>query len=158
MESIAEFRVNSGLAPAESGLGAGGNITVDQQERQQSVQRTRSSTIFRNDALDSASKYDDKKQKLEFNQFGGSIGGPIATNKTFFFGSYEGLKQTTGLSFTEAVPSDEAIRRIQAGEPVGSGAGQNAARTQAVAPLLAGFPRGTVATSNPLLALATLEH
>ena len=28
MESIAEFRVNSGLAPAESGLGAGGNITV----------------------------------------------------------------------------------------------------------------------------------
>ena len=28
MESIAEFRVNSGLAPAESGLGSGGNITV----------------------------------------------------------------------------------------------------------------------------------
>ncbi|MEQ1731902.1 MAG: hypothetical protein ABL982_26305, partial [Vicinamibacterales bacterium] len=28
MESVAEFRVNSGLAPAESGLGAGGNITA----------------------------------------------------------------------------------------------------------------------------------
>ena len=28
MEAVAEFRVNSGLAPAESGLGAGGNITV----------------------------------------------------------------------------------------------------------------------------------
>jgi hypothetical protein len=49
------------------------------------------------------------------------------------------------------VPSDEAIRRIEAGEPVGTGAGQSAARTQAVAPLLAGFPRGTVATANPLL-------
>jgi hypothetical protein len=66
------------------------------------------------------------------------------------------LKQKTGLAFTEAVPSDEAIRRIQAGEPVGSGAGQSPARTQAVAALLAGFPRGTVPTSNPLLALATL--
>ena len=33
---------------------------------------------LRNDAMDSASKYDDKKQQLEFNQFGGSIGGPIA--------------------------------------------------------------------------------
>jgi hypothetical protein len=55
------------------------------------------------------------------------------------------------------VPSDEAIRRIMAGEPVGSGAGQSAARPQAVAPLLAGFPRGTVPTSNPLLALATLS-
>ena len=125
MESIAEFRVNSGLAPAESGLGAGGNITVVSK----SGSNRFTGSVFdylRNDALDSASKYDDKKQKLEMNQFGGSLGGPIVSNRTFFFGSYEGLKQTTGLSFTEAVPSDEAIRRIQAGEPVGSGAGQSA--------------------------------
>jgi hypothetical protein len=156
MESIAEFRVNSGLAPAESGLGAGGNITVISKS---GSNRFAGSVFeyFRNDALDSASKYDDQKQDLEFNQFGGSIGGPLATNKTFFFASYEGLKQRTGLSFTEAVPSDEAIRRVQAGEPVGSGAGQSPARTQAVAPLLAGFPRGTAATANPLLALATLN-
>ena len=139
MESIAEFRVNSGLAPAESGLGSGGNITVISK----SGANRFSGSVFeflRNDALDSASKYDDKKQKLEFNQFGGSLGGPIVSNRTFFFGSYEGLRQTTGLSFTEAVPSDEAIRRIMAGEPVGSGGGQSAERTQAVAPLLAGFP------------------
>ncbi len=156
MESVAEFRVNSGLAPAESGLGAGGNITV--------VSKAGSNRFtgslfdyFRNDSLDAASKYDDKKQKLELNQFGGSAGGPIATNRTFFFGSYEGLKQTTGLSFSEAVPSAEAIRRIQAGEFISSTGGLSAARTQAVAPLLAGFPEGTVATSNPLLALATLD-
>ena len=79
--------------------------------------------FLRNDALDSANKYDDIKQPLELNQFGGSIGGPIARNKTFFFVSYEGLRQKTGLTFTEAVPSDEARRRIMAGEPVGSGAG-----------------------------------
>ncbi len=156
MESIAEFRVNSGLAPAESGLGSGGNITVISK----SGANRFSGSLFeflRNDALDSASQYDDRKQELEFNQFGGSLGGPIVSNRTFFFGSYEGLRQTTGLSFTEAVPSDEAIRRVMAGEPIGSGGGQSAARTQAVAPLLAGFPRGTVATANPLLALATLD-
>ena len=156
MESIAEFRVNSGLAPAESGLGSGGNITVISK----SGANRFSGSVFeflRNDALDSASKYDDKKQRLEYNQFGGSLGEPIVTNRTFFFGSYEGLRQTTGLSFTEAVPSDEAIRRIMAGEPAGSGAGQTPERTMAVAPLLAGFPRGTVATANPLLALATLN-
>ena len=62
------------------------------------------------------------------------------SNRTFFFGSFEALRQKTGLSFTEAVPSNEARRRVLAGEPVGSGAGQSAARTQAVAPLLAGFP------------------
>ena len=44
-----------------------------------------------------------------------------------------------------------------AGEPVGSGGGQSADRTKAVAPLLAGFPRGTVPTANVLLSLATLN-
>jgi Carboxypeptidase regulatory-like domain/TonB dependent receptor len=156
MESVAEFRVNSGLAPAESGLGAGGNITVVSKSGGNQFKGSVFDYI-RNDALDSASKYDDKVQKLELNQFGGSLGGPIVSNKTFFFASYEGLKQTTGISFTEAVPSDEAIRRITAGEPAGSGSGQSPARTQAVAPLLAGFPRGTVPTANTLLSLATLD-
>ncbi len=155
MESVAEFRVNSGLAPAESGLGAGGNITVVSKSGTNAFR----GSLFeyrRDDALDSASKYDDKKQELELDQFGGSLGGPIASNRTFFFGSFEALRQTTGLSFTEAVPSAEARRRILAGEPVGSGAGQSPARTQAVAPLLNGFPAGeTAVVGNPLLALAT---
>ena len=156
MESVAEFRVNSGLAPAESGLGAGGNITVISKSGTNALR----GSLFeykRDDALDSASKYDGNKQDLELDQFGGSLGGPIASNRTFFFGSFEGLRQRTGLSFTEAVPSNEARRRILAGEPVGSGSGQSAARTQAVAPLLAGFTISDNVTSNPLLALATLN-
>ena len=157
MESVAEFRVNSGLAPAESGLGAGGNITVVSKSGTNAFR----GSLFeykRDDALDSASKYDDKKQELELDQFGGSLGGPIASNRTFFFGSFEALRQKTGLSFTEAVPSNEARRRILAGEPVGSGAGQSAARTQAVAPLLAGFPTERQRRPrSPLLALATLN-
>jgi hypothetical protein len=156
MESVSEFRVNSGLAPAESGLGAGGNITVV--TKSGSNQFRGSSFVYRrDDALDAASKYDDRKQPLSLNQFGGSLGGPLKSNRTFFFASFEGLRQDTGLSFTEAVPSAEARRRILAGEPIGSGAGQSAARTQAVAPLLAGFPLGQVPTSNPLVDLATLD-
>ena len=157
MESVAEFRVNSGLAPAESGLGAGGNITVVSKSGTNAFH----GSLFeykRDDALDSASKYDDKKQPLELDQFGGSFGGPIASNRTFFFGSVEALRQKTGLSFTEAVPSDEARRRIIAGEPVGTGGGRSPARTQAMVPLLDGFPTGTTPTpSSPLLALATLD-
>src|SRR5688500_5675637 len=155
MESIAEFRSNSGRAPAESGLGAGGNITVISKAGGNHFNGS-AFNYFRNDAMDAASKYDGRRQDLEMNQFGGSLGGPLVQNRTFFFGSYEGLNQTTGLSFTEAVPSDEARRRILAGEPIGSGAGQSPARTQAVAPLLGGFPQGTIPTANPLLALAVL--
>jgi hypothetical protein len=91
----------------------------------------------RDDALDAASKYDGQKQELMLDQFGGSIGGPLVPGRTFFF------------------VSDEARRRILAGEPIGSGAGQSAERTQAVAALLGGFPQSSNVTSNPLLALAT---
>ena len=80
MESIAEFRVNSGLAPAESGLGAGGNITVVSK----SGSNRFTGSLFeylRNDAMDSASKYDDKKQALEMNQFGASLGGPLCRTR-----------------------------------------------------------------------------
>jgi outer membrane receptor protein involved in Fe transport len=156
MESVAEFRVNSGLAPAESGLGAGGNITVVTK----SGGNRFTGSFFeyrRDDALDAASKYDGRTQELALDQFGGSFGGPVVRNRTFLFGSFEGLRQTTGLRFTEAVPSAEARRRILAGEPVGAGAGQSVARTRAVAALLGGFPEATTSTSNPLLALATLD-
>ncbi len=162
MESVAEFRVNSGLAPAESGLGAGGNITVVSKSGSNAYRGSLFDYI-RNDAMDAATKYvgsdgnREAKQQLDLNQFGGSVGGPIKANKSFFFFSFEGLRQSTGLNFTEAVPSDEAIRRIMAGEPVGSGAGQSASRTQAVAPLLSGFPRATLPTSNPLVGLASLS-
>jgi len=155
MESVSEFRVNSGLAPAESGLGAGGNITVITKSGSNAYR----GSLFeykRDDALDAASKYDDQKQELSLDQFGGSIGGPLVRNRTFFFFSFEGLRQTTGLSFTEALPSAEARRRILAGEPVGSGAGQSPERTRAVAPLLSGFPESTTATSNPLVGLLTM--
>jgi hypothetical protein len=156
MESVAEFRVNSGLAPAESGLGAGGNITVVTKSGTNNIH----GSVFdykRDDALDAASKYDNKKQPLTVDQFGGSFGGPLKTNRTFLFVSFEGLRQDTGLSFTEAVPSAEAHRRIAAGEPIGAGAGQSAARTRAALPLLNGFPAGQVVTSNPLVDLATLQ-
>lgn len=154
MESVAEFRVNSGLAPAESGLGAGGNITVI--SKSGANQFTGSLFEYkRDDALDAANKYDNTKQPLTLDQFGGSFGGPLLKNRSFFFISFEGLRQTTGLSFSEAVPSAEARRRIAAGESIGSGAGQSPDRTRAVAALLAGFPLGTRATSNPLLDLAT---
>jgi len=162
MESVAEFRVNSGLAPAESGLGAGGNITVVSKSGSNAFRGSLFDYI-RNDAMDAASKYigadgrREGKQPLDLNQFGGSVGGPLRNNRSFFFFSFEGLRQTTGLTFTEAVPSDEAIRRVMAGESIGTGPGQSPDRTRLVAPLLSGFPRATSATSNPLVGLATMS-
>ena len=44
---------------------------------------------------------------LKFNQFGGTVGGPIVKNKTFFFGAYEGLRLTRGVTLVRTVETPE---------------------------------------------------
>ena len=51
------------------------------------------------------------KSPLKQNQFGGSFGGPIAKDRAFFFGSYEGYRLDAGKNFVEAVPSAAAWAR-----------------------------------------------
>ena len=53
----------------------------------------------RNSTFDSRTYFDDPTRSippLKRNQFGGTLGGPIVRDKTFFFASYEGLRQTQG--------------------------------------------------------------
>lgn len=109
LENVQEFKVDSNNFPAEFGTGTGGQVSVV----------TKSGTnefhgslfeYFRNDALDARNFFDNiqpgiEKSPLRFNQFGGSLGGPIIKNKLFFFMSYEGYRLRSGLNFVEAAPS-----------------------------------------------------
>ena len=45
------------------------------------------------------------KPKLDQNQFGGSVGGPLVKNRTFFFADYEGFRQEQGVTFVSTVPT-----------------------------------------------------
>jgi Carboxypeptidase regulatory-like domain len=68
--------------------------------------------FLRNDKLDARNFFAQEREILKRNQFGGTIGGPVTIpkiysgrNKTFFFGSYEGMRERQGLVFNSIVPT-----------------------------------------------------
>ncbi len=62
--------------------------------------------FLRNTSLDAKSFFATSPEKFNLNQFGGSIGGPIRKNKTFFFVDGEQKYQRKGVTFTGVVPTD----------------------------------------------------
>ena len=56
--------------------------------------------FFRNNAMDARSFFAAEKAPLRYNIFGGSIGGPIKKNKSFFFFNYEGARRRDGVTYS----------------------------------------------------------
>ena len=107
-DAIQEFNVITQNAPADFGNYQGGIISASIKSGTNQYHGT-AFTFFRNDVLN-ANEWSNKLQypyiprpKLRWNQFGGTIGGPIVKNKLFFFADYEGLRYdipSSGSNFT----------------------------------------------------------
>jgi carboxypeptidase family protein/TonB-dependent receptor-like protein len=64
---------------------------------------------FRNEKLDAGDAIGGL-QRFRLNQFGGNISGPIVKDKWFFFTNYEGVRQSRGIAFTNAVVPLQSFR------------------------------------------------
>jgi hypothetical protein len=64
---------------------------------------------FRNEALDANDFFNNEsgfpRNQFRLNQFGGNVSGPIKKDKLFFFGNYEGVRQTRGSLFRGYTPT-----------------------------------------------------
>jgi hypothetical protein len=108
VDAVQEFSVITTNYSAEYGKTSGGVINAV----------TRSGTnnfhgsayeFLRNSALDARNYFDGPLiAPFRRNQFGGTVGGPIVHDKTFFFFNYEGLRQALGVSQVDRVPSAAA--------------------------------------------------
>src|SRR5436190_3875831 len=114
LENVQEFRVESSAYPAEFGTGSGGQVSVITKSGSNGFHGA-GFEYLRNDRFDAPNYFDTAaglpKSLLTQNQFGGSIGGPIAKNRAFFFGSYEAYRLDAGINIVEAVPSASAWSR-----------------------------------------------
>jgi outer membrane receptor protein involved in Fe transport len=120
INTVSEFKADNSTFSAEYGRNSGAIVNI----------ATRSGTnafhgelfeFLRNDALDARNFFDARKPPFKRNQFGFAVGGPLllphfgeggspigydGKNRTFFFFSYEGLRQRQGLTLNTDVLSD----------------------------------------------------
>jgi hypothetical protein len=110
VDAVEEFRVVTNNLSAEYGTRMGGQVFVNIKSGTNAVHGTLFE-FLRNADLDGtnffANRSGSPKPSYKQNQFGGTIGGPVRKDKTFFFASYEGTRTRLGRSFTSTVPVQE---------------------------------------------------
>jgi hypothetical protein len=172
-DTIAEFKVQTGMYDAGYGRSAGANVDI--------VSKSGSNEFhgnlwefFRNDALDAndffLNRNGQPRPVLRQNQFGGTIGGPIIKEKTFFFGSYQGSIQKNGQApgalqstFLPPLTDDRSAAALgqlfggQTGAFGGTAVAPDGSNINPVALALLNFklPNGTYAIPNPQVILPT---
>src|SRR2546430_15866772 len=109
VDAIEETQISSNFMP-EYGRNAGAAVNI--------VTKSGTNTLhgslieyFRNNPLDARNYFNPSTQpKAQFhnNQFGGSLGGPIVNDKTFFYLNYEGQRETVGVVTLANVPTGSA--------------------------------------------------
>jgi hypothetical protein len=108
IDDIQEFKVLTYNYSAEYGERAGPTVLVTTKSGSNQWHGSLFE-FFRNTDLDATRYFFTSKQKFNLNQFGGSLGGPIQKDKTFFFADYQAKMQREGVPFTGFVPSPSEL-------------------------------------------------
>jgi hypothetical protein len=111
VETVREFAVLVNVYSAEYGGRAGGVINAVTKSGTKQLHGSLFE-FLRNDNLDARNFFDVAKPEFKRNQYGFTLGGPIRGDRTFFFGSFEGLRDrlgTTRLSTTLTAAGRQGI-------------------------------------------------
>lgn len=88
VDSVQEFKVQSGTMSSEFGYTAGGAINLVTRSGTNQIHGT-AYEFLRNDALDARNAFARSRLPLRYNQYGASVGGPFVRNRTFGFFNWE---------------------------------------------------------------------
>jgi hypothetical protein len=104
MDAIAEIRVQTNNYSADVGRTAGGVVNILTKSGTNTLHGS-AYGFFRDDRFDERNYFAETDPILSQQQWGGSLGGPIISNRTFFFGDYEGFNQEKGQVNLTTVPT-----------------------------------------------------
>lgn len=120
VDSVQEFKVVTSAYSAEFGRASGAVITV---QTKSGANRFSGSGygFLRPRTTAARSFFSPERSRLQQINFGGTFGGPISTDKTFFFASYEGVRNRNVVTFLGSVPPIDQVRFLPNGDADFSG-------------------------------------
>ena len=115
VDALDEFKLQTSTYSAEFGRSLGGVVNLQIKSGTNAMHGS-GFEFLRNDAFDANNFFNNRagRPKPEFSQhqFGGTIGGPIVKDKTFYFFDYQGYRVNQGATYLSTVPS----ARMRAGD------------------------------------------
>lgn len=108
-DSIQEFRVLTNTFDAEYGRNSGSVVNVVTKAGSNSLHGD-VYEFFRNKVLNARNYFEETRPQFQQNQFGGTLGGPIKKDRTFFFTAYEGRRIRQPTTFPVVTPPSQAER------------------------------------------------
>ncbi len=119
IDAIQEFKVLTFNYSAEYGTRAGPTVLVTTKSGSNQFHGSLFE-FFRNTVLDARSYFASSREQFNLNQFGGSLGGPIRKDKTFFFLDYQAKMQRHGIPFVGLIPTQAMVNGDYRLDPYGS--------------------------------------
>jgi hypothetical protein len=108
VDALDEFKLQTSTYAAEFGRSMGGVVNLQIKSGSNSFHGS-AFEFLRDDRFDANNWFNNRagRPKPDFrqHQFGGTLGGPIFKDKTFFFADYQGMRITQGLTYLSTVPS-----------------------------------------------------
>jgi Carboxypeptidase regulatory-like domain/TonB-dependent Receptor Plug Domain len=123
VDAMQEFRVITNNYAAEFGHSTGGVVTMSTRAGTNAFHGSIFESL-QNDAFNARNFFATSKPPVRLNQFGGSLGGPIKKERTFFFATWERTRQLTSQTVLSTVPTllnrqgDFSDLRNSVGQPI----------------------------------------
>lgn len=123
LDAVSEMKVTSQNYDAEFGKAVGGLVTAQTRSGSNNIHGS-AFEYRRSDAQQARDPFTEFARdpitgkfipSFLYNQFGGSVGGPIKKDKLFFFGDYQGLRERTGVAVVTTVPTVTAHNSCTSG-------------------------------------------
>jgi hypothetical protein len=124
VDAIQEYRVMTSNYSAQYGEAAGAVTEVETKSGSNQF-HGEVWEFLRNDKLNANTFFNNlngiSRPPFRRNEFGGTFGGPIIHNRTFFFGDYQGIRFTNPQTFTSTIPTLAQQQMVQTGNFAGLG-------------------------------------